>query len=216
MTLISPALAAWYFRVPVGTVYRWASQDRWPKHGTPGRREYDIADIQASYMKRRGPEEITGHAPPGLEVIRNQERAKQRREEAAQAADTLQRAQFWAEVDKTGDCWIWTGDLINSGYGSARWRGRRHPAHRVAYMLEVGKIPTGYEVDHMCVNPVCVRPSHLQACTPRENKMLAKLRCRASGDSLTWDEVISPIMGHVRPDGVNVNGTAEPDTAEVA
>lgn len=53
MTLLSPSLAAWYFHVPLGTVYRWASQDQWAKHGTLGRREYDITDIEASYLNRR-------------------------------------------------------------------------------------------------------------------------------------------------------------------
>lgn len=54
-----------------------------------------------------------------------------------------------------------------------RWlNGRWCPdtAHRVSYELFVGPIPEGYDVDHLCGQPLCVRPSHLEAVTPSENR----------------------------------------------
>lgn len=78
-------------------------------------------------------------------------------------------ARFWAFVDRSGDCWIWTGSLTHNGYGRFWYRGKQRRAHRVIYELEVGPIPDGHQVDHLCGNPRCVRPTHLEAVTPREN-----------------------------------------------
>lgn len=75
---------------------------------------------------------------------------------------------FWSKVDKTGDCWVWTGALTR-GYGVFRIRPGNSVAHRVSYQWENGPIPDGYEVDHMCFNRACVRPSHLRLLTHVEN-----------------------------------------------
>lgn len=42
-------------------------------------------------------------------------------------------------------------------------------AHVFAYEAFVGPIPEGMEPDHLCRNTLCVRPSHLEAVTRREN-----------------------------------------------
>lgn len=36
-------------------------------------------------------------------------------------------------------------------------------AHRFAYELFVGPIPSGYDIDHVCRNRRCVNPAHLEA-----------------------------------------------------
>lgn len=68
---------------------------------------------------------------------------------------------FWVKVDKSGDCWQWTGATTN-GYGVFRLNGAARLAHRVAYAWANGPVPNGSEVDHMCFNRGCVRPSHLR------------------------------------------------------
>lgn len=73
---------------------------------------------------------------------------------------------FWGHVDKSGECWLWNGNLTSSGYGT--YAGRAG-AHRIAYRITVGQIPPGYEVDHLCNVPRCVRPEHLEAVTREEN-----------------------------------------------
>ncbi len=76
---------------------------------------------------------------------------------------------FWAKVSKTRTCWVWTATTLPTGYGRFRYQGRLQLAHRVAYMLEVGPIPDGYTIDHLCRNRACVRPSHLDAVPWLEN-----------------------------------------------
>lgn len=63
------------------------------------------------------------------------------------------------------DCWEWTGRIDKFGYG------RQHYAlaHRHVYEKRVGPIPTGLELDHLCMNTRCVNPAHLEPVTRREN-----------------------------------------------
>jgi hypothetical protein len=76
---------------------------------------------------------------------------------------------FWAKVDQSGECWVWTASANNVGYGWF-WDGQRNQlAHRWAYELLVGPIPDGLQLDHLCRNRRCVRPDHLEAVTRREN-----------------------------------------------
>jgi hypothetical protein len=77
---------------------------------------------------------------------------------------------FWGFVDKTGDCWLWTGSLDRKGYGSwTRPEQRKIGAHRFAYQLVVGPIPEGLDLDHLCRVPQCVNPAHLEPVTRQVN-----------------------------------------------
>lgn len=76
---------------------------------------------------------------------------------------------FWPKVDASGDCWLWTASRFPDGYGSFSVNGRARGAHRVAYELLVGPIPSGLTLDHLCRNPSCVNPTHLEPVTDREN-----------------------------------------------
>ena len=42
-------------------------------------------------------------------------------------------------------------------------------AHKFSYEEAKGEIPEGMEVDHICHNPACVRPSHLRLATKKQN-----------------------------------------------
>src|SRR5688500_4996363 len=76
---------------------------------------------------------------------------------------------FWAKVDKTSTCWLWTGARHPLGYGHVRYGNRTSAAHRVAWELINGPIPEGLTLDHLCRVPACVRPDHLEPVTHREN-----------------------------------------------
>ena len=69
-------------------------------------------------------------------------------------------------------CWLWVGATYRNGYGEIGGGGkfgRTLLAHRVAWELSNGPIPTGLYIDHLCHNILCVNPSHLRLATPGEN-----------------------------------------------
>lgn len=76
---------------------------------------------------------------------------------------------FFSRVRMTDGCWIWTGCSIPKGHGQIYHDGRMRPAHRVAYEQLVGPVSDDLDVDHLCRNPACVRPDHLEPVTRREN-----------------------------------------------
>lgn len=77
---------------------------------------------------------------------------------------------FWGKVQKRGHggCWAWTGGL-GRGYGLFFLNGHNVVAHRFAYEHAHGPIPDGLELDHVCRNRRCVRPSHLRVVDHRTN-----------------------------------------------
>lgn len=94
-------------------------------------------------------------------------------------ADTFNE-RFWQKVDKSGDCWEWTGTRIKDGYGRISVNAKLELAHRASYVMEYGPIPPGVLIDHRCHNPSCVRPSHLRPVTSKENQENRRGATRAS------------------------------------
>lgn len=70
---------------------------------------------------------------------------------------------------KANGCWVPKKTGTTKGYRQMQFGGKTMVAHRVAYMLQVGPIPDGYEVDHLCHNTGCINPAHLEAVTQEEN-----------------------------------------------
>ena len=74
-------------------------------------------------------------------------------------------------------CWVWNLHLDRKGYGRATYRGVAGSlAHRIAYERLVGPVPEGMQLDHLCNNPRCVSPNHLEPVTNAENARRAAAR----------------------------------------
>lgn len=88
---------------------------------------------------------------------------------------------FWKiDVNKETGCWEWNAHLSEKGYGRFSWANRGEAAHRVLYAWLVEpllrrpwKVKCKHvpQLDHLCKNPRCVYPGHLELVSPRVNSL---------------------------------------------
>ena len=98
---------------------------------------------------------------------------------------------FWAKVEFTDTCWLWTASTYHGGYGTfCVTRKQKVGAHRWAYEQLRGPIPAGLELDHLCRIHHCVFPDHLEPVTHRENTV------RGTGWAAAHAKKTHCILGH--------------------
>lgn len=113
------------------------------------------------------------------------------------AEKRLGRAGIWKRLDKDGPiivrrpdlgpCWLWLGAIdVATGYGVfevGHGADRKlYRVHTVAYEFEVGSVPDGLQLDHLChtYDPTCpggracphrrcANPTHLEPVSRKEN-----------------------------------------------
>lgn len=124
---------------------------------------------------------------------------------------------FWGQVDRTDECWLWTGVTTN-GYGKF-WVGNRHvKSHRYAYELMVGPVPEDRELDHRHTCPRnCVNPDHLRLVTRKqnnENRRGAQVNSQSGVLGVSWDKRRNKWAAHVQTNGKVVYAQRFDDLAE--
>lgn len=108
-------------------------------------------------------------------------------------------------VDNETGCWVWTGPDDGKGYGffSVPYEGE-HRSHRAFWVRHRGAIAPDLELDHLCRNPSCVNPDHLEPVTHAENMRRARLdqngvgTCRSGKHDITGPDPWMTFAG--RPD----------------
>ena len=87
-------------------------------------------------------------------------------------------------VDPKTGCWNWQRQLSDRGYGRCHTPQNRNTlAHRMMYERLVEPIPDGLQLDHLCRNPRCVNPAHLEPVTQSINQR------RGNNAKLTKEQV---------------------------
>lgn len=88
---------------------------------------------------------------------------------------------FWRKCEKTETgCWNWLGPKNAQGYGQIKIKIPGHPmfriyVHRLSCALINGALFQDERVcDHLCRNPACVNPAHIEIVARRENTMRGK------------------------------------------
>lgn len=102
---------------------------------------------------------------------------------------SLERS-FTTRIDRSAGvdaCWAWMGAVDKDGYGRVTGGPYRcKVAHRVAFILANGNIPSRILVCHSCDNPPCCNPAHLWLGTNRANILDAKAKGRLAKAEQTW------------------------------
>ncbi len=70
-------------------------------------------------------------------------------------------------IDPNG-CWLWAGAKVR-GYGVASIGGRTRYVHRIAYELAGEALADGATLDHLCRQPSCFNPDHMEPVSREDN-----------------------------------------------
>lgn len=87
--------------------------------------------------------------------------------------------------EPTTGCWLWTGPVNAYGYPVFNGDGRQEMAHRWAFRAFGGRLRGKQTVDHLCGQPLCVNPEHLEGTSRAENtRRMLERRALARAQSI--------------------------------
>jgi hypothetical protein len=98
---------------------------------------------------------------------------------------------FWSKCipEPNSGCWLWLAGRNEKGYGQFKWDGRTQRAHRITYLVLVGPVSNGLELDHKCRIRECCNPAHLEAVTHQIN-------CKRGNNGVRFRERTACGKGH--------------------
>src|SRR3990167_1147712 len=81
------------------------------------------------------------------------------------------KQKFWSKVKESKGCWFYVGQRgeIAKNYAGFCFREIRDSAHRFAWKITNGLIPSHLVIDHLCRCRPCVNPNHMELVTIGEN-----------------------------------------------
>lgn len=88
---------------------------------------------------------------------------------------------------RSGRSWRKSGGS-GGRYGVIKVCGTVYYVHRLSYSLFRGQIPEGHHVDHLCENPLCWSPYHLE-CVDASVNLLRAAAVTNTGDREAYEEV---------------------------
>ncbi len=65
-------------------------------------------------------------------------------------------------------CWLWRGQISNTGYGRIKLQDKdgrltMQSAHLASYEMFVGDLPKDKKIVQTCNNRLCINPGHLRS-----------------------------------------------------
>lgn len=87
--------------------------------------------------------------------------------------DSLTGVFVWKRTSRKGSK---AGFLHDGRYWALSWKGKRYPAHRMAWVYMHGKIPKKMQIDHINGNKTDNRIENLRLATASQNRCNCPLR----------------------------------------
>jgi len=82
-----------------------------------------------------------------------------------------QHLQGMTHLQNDTGCWIWNGQVSNSGYGRVKQVHENKvimmSAQAASYQAFISPVPEGYLVKQTCGNRLCINPEHLELLITR-------------------------------------------------
>ena len=88
-------------------------------------------------------------------------------------------------------CRIWMGSIAGKGYGHFRYHGKMIYAHRAAWIVAHGSIPSKLCVCHDCDIPPCINADHLFLGTHKDNTQDGMRKGRVNSSEMRRRKSIS-------------------------
>ena len=109
------------------------------------------------------------------------------------------------------------GSINWSGYRVVSVNGKQHRVHRLIWIMLVGEIPDGHQIDHIDGNRANNHISNLRLATRVENGRNAKKRCdNTSGTKgVSFDKLSGKWRSQIRKDGKNISTLFETKDAAI-